>query len=108
LVGTSPRFEASALNIRLRELVLKKNLTVASIASRNDLTYPVEQLGNGMESFYQLAQGTHPKSVPGRLGTRVGPMSPHKGDPQIILGFNVLQREDGDALAQLAEWIVKR
>ena len=88
LVGSTPRYEASLLNVRLRQLVIKKNITIASIGFPTDLTYPINQLGNGMKTLYQLAQGKH-----GALWRAL-----QAKNPNILLGFNAFQREDGDSL----------
>lgn len=88
LIGSTPRYEATLLNVRIRQLVRKKNITIASIGFPTDLTYPINQLGNGMKTLYQLAQGKH-----GALWRAL-----QAKNPNIILGFNAFQREDGDSL----------
>jgi len=88
LIGSTPRYDATLLNVRIRQLVIKKNITIASIGFPTDLTYPVNQLGNGMKTLYQLAQGKH-NALYRILQAK---------NPNIILGFNAFQREDGDSL----------
>lgn len=88
LIGSTPRYEAALLNVRLRQMVIKKNLTIASIGFPTDLTYPINQLGNGMKTLYQLAQGKH---------NALSRMFQAK-NPAIVAGFHSIQREDGDAV----------
>ena len=98
LIGSTPRYEAALLNVRLRQLVIKKNIKIASIGFPIDLTYSINQLGNGMKTLYQLAQGKH---------NALYQIFQAK-NPNIILGFNIFQREDGDALKFFCDWILKR
>lgn len=88
LLGSTPRHEASALNVRLRALGMKKNTSISSVGFPTDLTYPVDQLGTGLKTIYQLAHGKH-STLYQILKAK---------NPIIILGFNAYQREDGDVL----------
>jgi len=60
LVGTNPRYDASLLNVRLRQLLIKKNITIASIGSPMNLTYEHNHLGNSVNTLFQLVNGLHP------------------------------------------------
>jgi hypothetical protein len=86
-IGSTPRYDAPLLNVRIRQLVIKKNITIASIGFPTDLTYPVNQSGNGMKTLYRLAQGKH------CMLRHI----PQAKNPNIILGYNAFQREDGDS-----------
>lgn len=60
LIGCNPRYETSMLNIRLRQMILKKknlDINIWSIGSPLNLTYPIKQLGTNLKVLYLLAQG---------------------------------------------------
>jgi NADH dehydrogenase (ubiquinone) Fe-S protein 1 len=57
LIGTNPRYEASTLNLRIRQenlrLMKRKNMgNVTSMGGPMDLTYKTKQLGTNVESPY--------------------------------------------------------
>jgi len=87
LINTNPRYEGSLLNIRMRQLVLGSRragapLIVATIGSPMDLTYPIDHLGNGAITPYQMAQGKH-----------AGLLQLIKShSPRYILGFGALSK----------------
>jgi NADH dehydrogenase/NADH:ubiquinone oxidoreductase subunit G len=93
LIGSTPRYEAASLNVRLRQPVIKKNLTIASTGFPTDPTYPIDQLGNGMKTLYQIAQGRH--NAPYEMF--------QARNPNIISGSNSIQREDGDAVKSIRD-----
>jgi NADH dehydrogenase (ubiquinone) Fe-S protein 1 len=59
LINTNPRYEASSLNIRLRQLLIKKNIKIASIGNPLNLTYEHKHLGNSIYTLYNLVHGKH-------------------------------------------------
>ena len=59
LVNTNPRFEASSVNINIREQVIKGNLIVGYIGPKIDLGYDYVHLGLGLKSFYKVLEGRH-------------------------------------------------
>jgi len=93
LIGSTPRYEAALLNVRLRQMVIKKNLTITSIGFPTDLTYAINQLGNGMKTLYQVTQGKH---------NALYKMFQAK-NPTIMVGFNSIQREDGEAVKYMCD-----
>ncbi len=96
LIGSTPRYEAALLNIRLRQIVIKKNLMITSIGFPTDLTYAINQLGNGMKILYQIVQGKH---------NALYKMFQAK-NPIIMIGFNLIQREDGEAIKFMCNWLI--
>jgi NADH-quinone oxidoreductase subunit G len=85
LVGTNPRWEAALVNARLRKRHLAGGFKVAAIGPALDLTFAVEQLGQGPELIDDLANGKHPWA--GILKSAKKPM--------LILGMGALARQDG-------------
>ena len=59
LIGANPRWEAPVLNARIRKAWLAGATKVANIGPAVDLTYPVEQLGAGVDVLEAIANGSH-------------------------------------------------
>jgi NADH-quinone oxidoreductase subunit G len=92
LVGCNPRWEAPVLNARIRKTWLGGALKVANIGPAVDLTYPVEQLGAGVDVLEAIADGGHAFAQVLKDAKR----------PMIILGSGAVARADGAALLKLA------
>lgn len=97
LVGADPRKEAPLLNARLRKAALHRGLSVASVGSPVNLTYPAKQLGNSLKTLSAVADGSHPFSKTLQEADR----------PVVIVSNRALQREDGQAVFKLVEDIVR-
>jgi NADH-quinone oxidoreductase subunit G len=95
LVGTNPRWEAALVNARLRKRHLMGGFKIAAIGPALDLTFPVEQLGDGPAMLDDLANGKH--------GWREVLKTAKK--PMLILGSGALARDDG-AQILAAAWRV--
>ncbi len=89
LVGCNPRWEAPVLNARIRKAWLGGNLKIANIGPAVELTYPVEQLGDALES---LANGSHAFAKVLKDAKR----------PMLVLGPAALSRHDGAQVLRLA------
>ncbi len=85
LVGTNPRKEASLINARIRKAWLENGLHIARIGEEEDLTYPVEELGNNPQLLEDLVAGNHPLCA--KLKKAKNPM--------VIVGSDVTARKDG-------------
>jgi NADH-quinone oxidoreductase subunit G len=92
LIGSNPRWEAPVLNARLRKRWLAGGFRAANLGETRDLTYPVEQLGDSIETLDALADGSHPFAEVLRAAKR----------PMLILGMGALTRPDGAAVMQRA------
>ena len=92
LVGSNPRSEAPLVNARLRKRWRAGGFRVAAVGPPLDLTYPVEALGAGPETFAAIAAGEHPFAA--RLREAKNPM--------LVLGQGALARHDGAHLLALA------
>ncbi|HVU19792.1 MAG TPA: NADH-quinone oxidoreductase subunit NuoG, partial [Rhizomicrobium sp.] len=92
LVGCNPRWEAPVLNARIRKAWLASPLKVANIGPAVDLTYPVEQLGTGVDALEAIANGSHDFAKVLKDAKR----------PMIIVGAGAVARADGAALLKLA------
>lgn len=57
IIGANPRREAAVLNARIRKTWRGKNLPIALIGERADLTYDYTYLGEGFETLADLAAG---------------------------------------------------
>jgi NADH-quinone oxidoreductase subunit G len=92
LIGCNPRWEAPVLNARIRKAWLNSNLKTANIGPAVDLTYPVEQLGAGVDVLEAIANGSHAFAQVLKDAKR----------PMLILGPAALNRADGAAVLRLA------
>lgn len=88
LIGTNPRFEAPLLNSRLRKAYVHKELQVAMIGPKVDLTYEYDHLGDDPDVISKIATGSHP--IAQKLKSAKKPL--------IILGSEILERPDGAAI----------
>ena len=98
LVGTDPRHEAALVNARIHKRWRRGGFQVARIGVPVDLTYPVEELGQGPQTLAELAQGRH--SFAERLAAAARPM--------LILGAGAVARPDGAAVLALAHALAER
>lgn len=60
LVGLNPRFEATMLNVRIRQRFLRGGLTVGTVGAPVNLTYDTHNLGLTPASLRDMANGIHP------------------------------------------------
>lgn len=95
LIGTNPRIEAPVLNARIRAANLA-GVPVAAVGKQYDLTYPVEQLGEGADALDKLLKGDYLKRLKGAQR------------PLVIVGPGVLQRADRDAVLQKVHKLVEK
>ena len=98
LVGTNPRWEAALVNARLRKRYLAGGFRVFGVGPERDLTYRVEQLGNGPETLAALEDGSH----------EVSRMLLSAERPMLILGQGALARSDGAVVLGTARRIAER
>jgi NADH dehydrogenase (ubiquinone) Fe-S protein 1 len=97
LVGTNPRKEAAIINARIRKRSLQGNFKVAYVGPTLDkstqfgLNYPVDHLGKTAETISQIASGQH--SFCSELV--------QASNPIIIVGSNVLNRDDSDVVSSM-------
>ena len=92
LVGCNPRWEAPVLNARIRKTWQNGALKVANIGPVVDLTYPVQQLGAGIDVLEAIANGSHDFAKVLKDAKR----------PMVIIGSGAVARADGAALLRLA------
>lgn len=85
LVGANPRLEAPLVNARIRKTILDNGTKVANIGAAEDLSYPVQQLGDDAALLASIADGSH------EFAARLKGAS----NPMIIVGQAALAREDG-------------
>ena len=97
LVGTNPRIEAPLLNARIRKLVRRRGLQVASVGKASDLTYEVSQLGDSASALSDLLAGKSPFAATLKSAKK----------PAIIVGTGALTRPDGPAVSALASELAK-
>jgi len=84
LVGVNTRYEAAMINTRLRKRYLEGCFSIGSIGPVQDLTYPVEHLGFGTKTLYNIASGRHP------FCKRIAQAS----NPVVICGSSVFGNND--------------
>ncbi|KAI3438458.1 hypothetical protein D9Q98_000887 [Chlorella vulgaris] len=97
LVGCNPRLEAPVLNARLRAANLS-GVPVAAVGEAYDLTYPVEQLGEGADTLDKLLKN----------GSEYLKRFKGASRPMVIVGAGVLQRADRDAVLQKVHKLVEK
>lgn len=97
LIGTNPRFEAPLLNARLRKSWVHKELQVASIGPKVDLTYEYEHLGDDSGLIKEIAGGNHPIAKQIKAAKK----------PLIIIGADTLKRADGGAILAAVQNLAK-
>mgnify|MGYP006075279099 FL=1 len=101
LIGSNPRKEAALINARIRKRSLQGNFDVAYVGPSLDtstqfgLNYPVNHLGKTAETLSQIASGKH------AFCTKIAMAS----NPLIIVGSNVLSREDSSSLMEMLSTI---
>ncbi|MFV9875968.1 MAG: NADH-quinone oxidoreductase subunit NuoG [Rickettsiales endosymbiont of Dermacentor nuttalli] len=91
LIGTNPRHEAAIVNARLRKRYKAGGFIIASIGPENDLTYPVQNLGNNVSLLKELLEQKH--AFTQKILEAKNPM--------LILGTGVMARADADAILAL-------
>lgn len=62
LVGTNTRYEAPLLNTRIRKSLIHKDLRVAVLGEKVDLTYDYDYLGDSPQELENLLNDKHPFS----------------------------------------------
>ncbi len=92
LVGANPRWEAPVLNARIRKTWLAANIQIAGIGVTMDQTYPVRDLGAGVDVLEQIANGGHAFAAALRDAKR----------PMVVLGAGAVARSDGAQILKLA------
>lgn len=96
LVGTNPRKEAAVLNIRLR--YLSKRGPIASVGEVENLTYPVENLGNTVQALEDILAGK----------CDFAEALKNAENPMIILGSGAVGHADGAIILKLAHDIAEK
>jgi NADH dehydrogenase (ubiquinone) Fe-S protein 1 len=101
LVGTNPRKEAAIINARIRKRSLQGNFKIAYVGPNLDkstqfgLNYPINHLGKTAETISQIASGKH------KFSSELAQAS----NPIIIIGSNVLARDDSSTLISMLSQI---
>jgi NADH-quinone oxidoreductase subunit G len=92
IVGSNPRQEAAVLNARIRKRWRAGKFPIGLIGDRADLTYPYDYLGAGPETLGKLGSNDSDFAKAFKAAER----------PLVIVGANVLARQDGAAIAAQA------
>lgn len=80
LVGTNPRLEAPALNLKLRKKVLKDDIKILSLGYNSNLTFDQISVGNTAKILINLIEGKH----------QICRNIVNAQTPSIYIGFNAL------------------
>lgn len=92
IIGSNPRLEAPVLNARIRKAWLSgKLLNIGLVGPSYDLTYPYQDLGNGVKILEDMAKGKGDFFKSFKEAER----------PMIIVGMGAFAREDGAQIAKL-------
>lgn len=95
LIGTNPRFEASLLNLRLRKIFKRRNLSVGSVGGTFNTIFPIDYLSLSSTSLISIAEGKHP----------VCKELTKAKNPIIIYGSKILGRVDGACIQNVFKLI---
>lgn len=98
LVGVNPRKDAPILNARIRKRFLTKNLKIAAIGVNTDLTYEYEKLGDDVAVLNDVLDGKSDFSK----------VLKNAKNPMIIVGQDVVSREDGAAILNISKKIAEK
>jgi NADH-quinone oxidoreductase subunit G len=86
MVGCNPRHAAPVLNARIRRRAVQSDCKIGVIGGKFDLTYSYHHMGAGTQTLAELT--THAKITPSK--------------PMMILGAELLARDDGAAVLAMA------
>lgn len=95
LLGTNPRFEASTLNLRLRKIFKRGNISLGSVGDSFNTTFPIDFLSLSSSTLASIAEGRHP----------VCKLIAKAKKPAIILGSGVLFRNDSIAILNMLKYL---
>lgn len=102
LIATNPRHEAPLVNARIRKRYLRSSqsqpLEIATIGPVNDLTYPVNSLGENAKIIKEILEGKHAFSAKLKAAKR----------PMLILGQGAMNRRDSLEILNLCQKIVEK
>ncbi len=96
LIGTNPRYEASMLNVRLRQYIMKKKnkeINILYLGSPLNLTYKTKQIGNNLENLYLITQGKSKNTIKLLQGLKA----------LSIMSYSITERPDNKALNYMLE-----
>jgi NADH-quinone oxidoreductase subunit G len=97
IIGSNPRREAPVLNARLRKRYLMGGFKAGLIGESVDLTFACDNLGAGVETLKEIADGTHAFAKVLKKAKK----------PMLILGQGALMRPDGAAILGLAREVAE-
>ncbi len=98
IIGSDPRYEASAINVRLRKRYLQSPFEVAVVGPEIDLTYPYTHIGDDLKLLNAIESGTHEFST----------VLQSVKKPMIILGTGALMSNDGPSIHATTKRIAEK
>lgn len=98
IIGTNPRNVAPIINARIRKRFLTRKLKVAAIGVSADLTYKYQNLGDDVKILQDILDG---KSEYNKILEK-------SAKPMLILGEEILRREDGSEILNLVKKIAEK
>jgi NADH-quinone oxidoreductase subunit G len=97
LIGVNPRVAAPIINARIRKRFLTGKLKIATIGVNENLTYKYQNLGNEVKILQDILDG---KSAYNSILEK-------SSKPMLIIGEELLKREDGEIILNLAKKIAE-
>lgn len=98
LIGANPRLAAPVLNARIRANIVDRDLAVARIGEKADLTYQVEELGNNVDVLKEIIDNKHQFADKLKKAKR----------PMIIVGDGVYKNDQAqDIFSIISDFIEK-
>jgi NADH dehydrogenase (ubiquinone) Fe-S protein 1 len=105
LIGTNIRFEASMLNVRLRQLLLKKSsknnknhIDIIYLGNSLNFIYKTKQIGNSVENLYSIFQGKSLNTI--KILKSFNPL--------FLISYFTIERPDGKTINFMLQSIIKR
>jgi NADH-quinone oxidoreductase subunit G len=97
IIGSQPRYEAALLDARIRKAWLANNLKVARIGGGDSSSYPIDELGDGVNIIEEIYKGKH----------RYNKILDKSRKPLFLIGENSINREDGSGILGRVREIAK-
>ena len=98
IIGVNPRTTAPILNARIRKRFLTNQLKIATIGVDANLTYKYQNLGDELQIMQDILNNNSPYNK----------TLQNSSYPMIIIGEELLQREDGKQILDCAKKIAQK
>ena len=99
LIGTNPRYEATILNLRIRQSYLKNKTEIYSMGDIGDQTYPYTILNNSTDTIKEILENEN---------SEIAVKIKNSSKPMIVIGQSVLKLKSGKYIFEsLKNYLIK-